>query len=56
MIQVTKSTKHKNWYVMIETYNNITFMINFLVVEKTFKKSSSYSSRNNSENIYINLF
>lgn len=56
MAQMIGATKHVNWHVMVETYNNITFVMKFLITEKTFIKILSHDSENNDKSIYINLF
>lgn len=49
-------TKYKNWYIMIKIYNNITFVVKFLVVKKVFKEMLNYSLEDNSKILNITLF
>lgn len=42
-----KATKHKNWHVVVETYNNIIFVVKLLIVEKAFEKILDRDSRDN---------
>lgn len=41
---------------MIETYNDITFVVKLLVVEKTFKETLGYSLGDNGKSTNIDLF
>lgn len=41
---------------MVKTYNNIIFIIKFLIVEKTFEKIIDYGLRDNSKITNTNLF
>lgn len=53
---MTNIIKHKNWYTIIEIYNNITFIVKHLIVEKIFKKTLGYNSRGNIKSTNIDLF
>lgn len=53
---MTKVIKYKNWHAMIELYSNDMFKVKFLVAKKAFEEILNYGSKNNSENIYTNLF
>ena len=49
-------TKHGNQHSMVKTYNNVTFVVKFLVAEKTFKKILNCDSGDNGKGINIDLF
>lgn len=53
---MTKIARYRNWYSMVETYNNVTFVVKFLIVEKIFKKTLGCDSKDNSKSNNINLF
>lgn len=53
---MASATKHRNWHVLVETYNNVTFMVKLLIAEKAFKKTLGHGSKNNMENTNIDLF
>lgn len=56
MAQMTRATRHTNWHSMVETYNNVTFVIKFLIAEKIFEETLSYGSRDNGKSINTDLF
>lgn len=56
MVYVIRVIKHGNWYAIIEIYNNVTFVVKLLVIEKAFKKILSCGSKNNGGSINIDLF
>lgn len=56
MLQVIEATRYRNWHIVIKTYNDITYVIKFLVAEKIFKKTLGYGYKNNSKTINIDLF
>lgn len=43
MIEMIKAAKYKNYYTMIEIYNNVDFLIKILVTEVVFPKTWYYS-------------
>ncbi len=56
MARVTSATKNENRHVVIETYNNVTFMVKLLVAEKAFEEILGRSSGDNVESTNIDLF
>lgn len=57
MIQIIKATNYRNWYFVIEIYNNITFIIKFLkVIKEIFEKILGYSLKDDGKSINTNLF
>ncbi|MCJ1346580.1 hypothetical protein MMC31_004798 [Peltigera leucophlebia] len=56
MAQMTGATRHENRHSVVETYNDVTFVVKLLVAEKTFKETLSRGSGNNGENTNIDLF
>lgn len=41
---------------MVETYNNVIFVVKFLVAEKAFDKTLGYGLEDNGKNTNIDLF
>lgn len=39
--------KHRNWRIVVEIYNNITFIIKLLVAKKVFEEILDCGSRDN---------
>lgn len=56
MVWMTRTTRYRNGYFIIEIYNNITFIIKVLVAKKIFKKILNYNSEDNSKSTNTNLF
>lgn len=56
MAWVTGATKYRNWYTVVDIYNNVIFVIKLLIAKKIFEEILDYSLRDNNENIYIDLF
>ncbi len=56
MAWVTGATKHGNRHAMVETYNDVTFVIKLLVVEKAFEETLGRISRDNAESTNTDLF
>lgn len=56
MILIIRITKYKNEYIIIEIYNNIIFMIKFLVTIKIFDKIPNCNLENNNKSTNIDLF
>lgn len=48
--------KHRNWYAMIEIYNDVIFVVKLLVAKKIFKKMLNYSLGDNTKTPNIDLF
>lgn len=48
--------KHRNWHVIIETCNNVTFMVKFLVAKKVLGKILGRNLGDNSKSINTDLF
>lgn len=53
---MTKATKYRIEHAMIKIYNNVTFVIKLLVVEKTFEKILGHGSENNGKSTNMDLF
>lgn len=53
---MTGVTKHGNWYTIIKTYNDVTFLIKLLIVEKTFEEILDRGLEDNAENTDMDLF
>lgn len=53
---MTRAIKYGNWHVVIEKYNNVTFVIKPLVVKKVFEKILGCDSKDNGQNTNIDLF
>lgn len=53
---MTKATKYRIQHAMIKIYNNVTFVIKLLVVEKTFEKILDHGSENNGKSTNMDLF
>lgn len=45
--QVTKATRHRNWHIVIEIYNDVIYMVKLFIAEKAFKEILSYNLRDN---------
>lgn len=56
MARVISVTKYGNWYIVMEIYNHITFMVKLLVAKKTFEKTLGCDSEDNAENTNTDLF
>ncbi len=56
MARVTSTTKHENWHVMVETYNDVIFVVKLLVTEKTFEKTLGCGLGDNAESTNTDLF
>lgn len=56
MTQMTGVTRHRNWHVVVETYNDITFVIKLLVARKVFKETLGCGSEDNGKTINTDLF
>ncbi len=56
MTRITGVTKHRNRHAMVETYNNITFMVKLLIAEKEFEETLGYGLKNDAESTNTNLF
>lgn len=56
MAWIIGATKHGNWHVVVEIYNNITFVVNYLVAKKAFEETLGCDSEDNVKNTNINLF
>ncbi len=56
MVRVTGATKHRNWHVVVETYNDVTFMVQLLIAEKAFKETLSHGLGDNAESTNTDLF
>lgn len=53
---MTKATKYENWHVIIEKYNNVIFIVKFLIVEKVFKEILGCGLENNDKTKNMDLF
>ncbi len=56
MARVTGATKHGNRHAVVETYDNVTFVVKLLVAEKAFEKKLGCGSGDNAESTNTNLF
>lgn len=56
MVQMTRITKYENLYILVEIYNNVIFVVNFLIAEKVFEKTLGYDSSNNGKSTNTYLF
>lgn len=53
---MTKATRYGNQHAVVETYNNVTFVIKLLVVEKVFEKILGHGLRDNGKTTNMDLF
>ncbi len=53
---MTGAIKYRNRHIVVETYNDVTFIINLLVAEKAFEKTLGHDSGDNAENTNTDLF
>ncbi len=56
MARMTGITKHGNRHAVVETYNNVTFVVKVLVAEKTSEEILGRGLRDNVESINMDLF
>lgn len=56
MVQVTGATRHRNRHVVVETYNNITFVIKLLATEKAFEETLGCGLGDNGKITNTDLF
>lgn len=56
MALVTGVTKNRNWHIIVEIYNDVTFVVKLLITKKVFKKTLGYSSRDNVKSINTDIF
>ena len=53
---MTSATRHRNWHVIVEIYNNVIFVVKFLIAEKAFKEILSSDLGDHGKTLYIDLF
>lgn len=53
---MTDVTRYRNRYVRAKIYNNVTFMVKFLVAKKALKEILDYISENNGKICNTDLF
>ncbi len=53
---MTGVTKHRNRHAVVETYNDVTFVVKLLVAEKAFEETLGRGSKDNAESTNIDLF
>ncbi len=53
---VTDTTNYGNWHVIVEIYNDITFMVKLLVAEKVFEETLACDLGNNIKSTNTDLF
>lgn len=56
MVLVISIIKHGNWHVVIEIYNNVTFVVKLLVVKYVFKKILGHDLGDNAKSTNTDLF
>lgn len=56
MAQMTKATRHGNRHLVLETYNDFTFVMKLLVAEKTFEETLGRGSGDNGKSTNTDLF
>ena len=56
MARVTSTIKHRNWYAIVERYNDIIFVVKLLVAEKVFEKTLGCDLGDNAESTNTDLF
>ena len=54
--RVTNTTKHENRHAVVETYNNVIFVVKLLISEKAFEKILDCGSGDHAGNINTDLF
>ncbi len=56
MARVISVTKYRNRHAVVETYNDVTFVVKLLVAEKAFEETLGHGSGDNAESINTDLF
>ncbi len=56
MVRVTGAIKHGNRHAVVETYNDVTFVIKLLIAEKAFEETLGCGLGDNAESTNTDLF
>lgn len=56
MVQVIGATRHGNRQIVVETYNNVTFVVKLVIAEKAFKTTLGRTLGDNGKTFNMDLF